>query len=174
MAVCHRRHCRVASSTFAIAIALLNVHPCVAVPVLPSNYSEYIDPTTPIWARYTRLPSSPPVSRELTLVFSDEFNGTWLANRSWSPSQTVPPEANKKWSATYQLNSDTYGETFLHPQMVSVSNGTLHLGGRHEQFGGAGFLGAQLTTWNKFCFQGGYLEVRAGQPSSSACLICFG
>ena len=146
---------------------LLHVQPLLAavpvLPVLPANQSSFIDPTTPIFARYTRLPGSPPSGRELTLVFSDEFNGTWLANRSWSPMQTVPREAENKWSATYQLNSDTYGETFLHPQMVSVSNGTLHLAGQQEQFGGAGYLGAQLTTWNKFCFQGGYLEVSTRQ-----------
>ena len=96
----------------------------------------------------------------MTLVFSDEFNATWLANRSWSPSATVPREAQRKWSATYQLNSDTYGETFLYPSMVSASDGLLHLGARQQRFGGAGYLGAQLSSWDKFCFQGGYLEVR--------------
>ena len=124
-----------------------------------ASISPWIDRTTPNHAWSIQLPN---FTKPLSLVFSDEFNATWLHNRSWTPGKTVPGEGNRKWSATYQLNSDTYGETFLHPQMVSVSNGTLHLAGRHEQFGGAGYLGAQLTTCNKFCFQGGYLEVSLG------------
>ena len=130
----------------------------------PANLSNWVDPTTPAHARTAQLPGA---ATELTLVFSEEFNTTWEANRSWSPSATVPGDAGKKWSATYQLNSDTYGETFLHPQMVSASNGTLHLTARNERFGGAEFLGSQLSSWNRFCFQGGYLEVSFMLPPSA-------
>ena len=105
--------------------------------------------------------SLPGRSSPLTLVFSDEFNAVWEANRSWSPTKTIPGDGGRKWSATYQLNSDAYGQTFLHPQMVSASNGTLHLTGRHDRFGGADYLGSQLSSWNRFCYQGGYLEVCA-------------
>ena len=142
-----------------MAMLMLLVGSAMATePVVVPNISSWVDPTTPAFDYERKLPGFPP----MTLVFSEEFNATWLSNRSWTPSQTMPKgEANRKWSATYQLNSDTYGETFLHPEMISASDGKLHLAAQHQEFGGAGYLGAQLTTWNKFCFQGGYMEVRA-------------
>ena len=150
-------------------MGLLSLLPALAAASsLPFNLSEYVDPTTPAFALQTSTPDQP--HRELTIVFSDEFNVTWEGNRSWTPTTTVPgAAAQKKWSATYQLNTDSYGATFLHPQMVTASNGTLHLRGREERYGGAAYLGAQLTTWNRVCFQGGYLEVCAPiSPSSYA------
>ena len=129
-----------------------------------TNLSFWVDPTTPYFARSTSLVN---YTNNLTLVFSEEFNATWAANRTWNATYTLPGEANHKWSATYQLNSDTYGDTFLHPQMLYTSNSTLHLTARHERFGGAGFLGSQLSSWNRFCFQGGYLEVSFRLPPSS-------
>ena len=130
--------------------------------------ASWVDPTTPRAARTARVPGQ---SSPLQLVFSEEFNQDWLANRTWSPEATLPTDARRKWSATYQLNTDTYGATFLHPQMVSASNGTLHLSAQHAKFGGADYLGAQLSSWNRFCFQGGYLEVSfklPGRPRGEA------
>ena len=103
----------------------------VVTTTAPANVSTFVDPTTPLFAQHRTLPDQP--NRTLTIVFSDEFNATWEGNRTWTPSTTVPgAAAQKKWSATYQLNTDSYGATFLHPQMVTASNGTLHLNARDE------------------------------------------
>ena len=126
---------------------------------------DYVDPTTPPSEQFKVVPGHG--GRPLQLVFSDEFNVDWPANRSWSPTSTVPDRPRnmpQPWSATYTLNTDTYGQTFVHPQMVDASDGVLHLRARKQKFGGADYLGAQLTTWNKLCYQGGYLEVAFKLP----------
>ena len=51
--------------------------------------------------------------------------------------------------------------------MIFAANGTLHLTARDERFGGAEYLGSQLTSWDRFCFQGGYLEVSFRLPPSA-------
>ena len=38
---------------------------------------------------------------------------------------------------------------------------------REQRFGGAQYLGAQLSSWNRFCYQGGYLEVSFMMPPSA-------
>ena len=93
----------------------------------------------------------------MALVFSDEFEYT-PGNSSWRDSN--------KWSATYGLNSDTYGETFLHPSMVTTANGSLNIIAQKQRLGGADYLGGQLSSWNRFCYQGGFLEVSFRLPGS--------
>ena len=92
---------------------------------------------------------------ELQLVFSDEF-------------QTAPAGPTgidlDKWSPTEAIDTDTYGDTYLSPRLVSVANGSLNLSAADQGHASAGYTGAQVTSWNKFCYTGGYLEVRYKMP----------
>lgn len=119
----------------------------------------WVDPHTPQDVR-TIVP--PMAAGPMNLVFSDEFEEDWPSNRTWTPNEGGV--LSKKWAATYQLNTDTYGDTFLHPSMISASGGTLRINGTKQQFGGADYIGGQLTSWNRFCYQGGYLEVKYKLP----------
>ena len=120
-------------------------------------------------------------------VFSDEFYPSsytklpfYYSNNTQEARQNGACAGNGQcpWTATYQLNSDTNGETFMHPEMVKVTadgagceSGCLNISAEHAGFGGAGYLGGQLSSWNLLCYQGGYLEVRfqlPGQPREAA------
>ncbi|KAL3900982.1 MAG: hypothetical protein SGPRY_012359 [Prymnesium sp.] len=64
----------------------------------------------------------------LELTFSDEFEYA-EDDASWKDGP--------KWRASYGLNSDTYGETFLHPSMLSAANGTLRISASKQRLAGA-------------------------------------
>ena len=50
--------------------------------------------------------------------------------------------------------------------MVTAGNGSLNIIARKQRLGGADYLGGQLSSWNRFCYQGGYLEVSFRLPGS--------
>ena len=55
---------------------------------------------------------------ELQLVFSDEFQ----------TAHAGPTGIDlDKWSPTEAIDTDTYGDTYLSPRLVSVANGSLNL-----------------------------------------------
>lgn len=85
--------------------------------------------------------------QELHLTFSDEFEYQPNAT-GWEIHSQAP---NLKWTATHALDSDTYDETFLHPSMVTVVNGSLNITGKLQRVGGGSYLGGQLSSWNRFC-----------------------
>ena len=92
---------------------------------------------------------------ELQLVFSDEFQ----------TAHAGPTGIDlDKWSPTEAIDTDTYGDTYLSPRLVSVANGSLNLSAADQGHASAGYTGAQVTSWNKFCYTGGYLEVRYKMP----------
>ena len=98
-----------------------------------------------------------------TLVFSDEFNQTI---RPGGYNTTTTPGRHEKWSATANLDTDAQGQTFLDPGQLQAANGTLIVTGVPGTVSGSQWLGGQLSTWNRVCFQGGYLEVRYRSPGS--------
>ena len=114
-------------------------------------------------------------------VFSDEFypdsypHVPFYYPNSTGEARKAPCAGNGRcpWTATYQLNSDTNGETFMHPSMVRATDGPgcetgcLNITATTPGFGGASYMGGQLSSWDLMCYQGGYLEVRfqlPGQP----------
>ena len=100
----------------------------------------------------------------LTLVFSDEFNQT--IRPGGYNTTTTPAGRHEKWSATANLDTDAQGQTFLDPGQLQSANGTLIVTGVPGTVSGSQWLGGQLSSWNRVCFQGGYLEVRYRSPGS--------
>ena len=98
----------------------------------------------------------------LTLVFSDEFNKT--IRPGGYNTTTTRAGRHEKGSATANLDSDAKGQTFLDPRQLQAANGTLIITGVPGTLSGSRWLGGQLSSWNRVCFQGGYLEVRYRSP----------
>ena len=48
----------------------------------------------------------------------------------------------------------------MSPDYLVVQDGVLNITAAQAKFEAADYLGAQLTTWNRVCFQGGFLEAR--------------
>ena len=104
------------------------------------------DPTSPAFAL-----SSSIGGELLTLVFSDEFNET--IKPGGYNTTTTPAGRQEKWSATANLDTDAQGQTFLDPGQVQAANGTLIVTGQHGTVSGSQWLGGQLSSWNRVCFQ---------------------
>lgn len=120
--------------------------------------TDWVDPKTPQDKRRFTVPGT---TKQLKAVFTDEFEEVWLSNRTIDPSNT---SLSPKWTATYHLDTDSYGATFMHPSMISAAEGKLNIEAHKQKFAGADFLAGQLSSWNNFCFQGGYLEVNYKLP----------
>jgi hypothetical protein len=138
----------------------------LVVSLLLVGSEPWVDPSTPRSALKFKVPGWD--GPTLDAVFTDEFTESWSANRTIDPSDTA---LSRKWTATYHLDTDSYGATFMHPSMISAADGKLNLEAHMQKFAGADYLGGQLSSWNSFCFQGGYLEVRyklPGQPREKA------
>lgn len=105
-----------------------------------------------------------------TLVFSDEFERDHCRGADCYPTMITWDAAyaqpGVKWTATNTLSMDAFGDSFMHPMMISVQNGSLAIEAQKQRYQGAQYLGGQLTTWNRACFQGGYLEVKYKNPGS--------
>ena len=52
------------------------------------------------------------------------------------------------------------------PENLHVADGALNITGEKRNYMGASYAGGQLTTWNRMCYQGGYLEVRYQPPGA--------
>ncbi|KAG6910955.1 hypothetical protein DXG01_006009 [Tephrocybe rancida] len=120
-----------------------------------------IDEETPVDARY-RV-SSRDGSRML-LVFSDEFN---TDGRSFYPGDDPYWEAadlhywidglNGLFQATNNLE-------WYDPSAVTTENGALVITFSQMRTHDLQYQGGLISTWNKFCFTGGYIEVSAQLP----------
>ena len=116
---------------------------------------ELVDPETPLGARTITKDGE-----NMVLVMSDEFNvdtSNYTDKVAWNSSVAEPAV---KWTASNTLSYDAFGDSFMHPGMLEARNGSLHVSAAKVKFESADYVGGQLTSWNRVCFQGGYLEVR--------------
>ncbi len=95
------------------------------------------------------------VTVALTLVWSDEFDGTGAPSSS-------------KWG--YDLGAGGWGNSELQyytnrTDNASVSNGTLKITLKAESYSGSSYTSARLLTKDKFSFKYGKIEVRAKLPA---------
>ena len=79
----------------------------------------------------------------------------------WNASSEQP---FVKWTASNSLSYNTYGDSYMLPSALRVEDGVLNITGTKRSHLGASYIGGQLTTWNRMCYQGGYLEVRYKAP----------
>ncbi|OLY84763.1 putative beta-glucan synthesis-associated protein [Smittium mucronatum] len=112
-----------------------------------------IDPDTPVTKR-SFISSS---GKAWGLVFSDEFNKD---GRSFSPGE------DKVWESQDLWYWPTNNLEFLKHPNAYTKNGNLLLKLENvTSEPNLNFTSGMVNTWNKLCFQGGYLEVNVSFPS---------
>ncbi|KAH7322095.1 glycoside hydrolase family 16 protein [Rhizoctonia solani] len=124
------------------------------VPELPSHRG-LIDADTPK-SVYTRTSLTDGTTYEL--VFSDEFN---VEGRSFYPGD------DPYWEAVDLHYWSTNNLEWYDPAQVTTTGGSLRieLSAKHEH--NLNYTGGMLSSWNKFCFTGGYIEANVSLPGSS-------
>ena len=114
-----------------------------------------IDQDTP-QSVYDRV--SPVDQSEWHLVFSDEFN---------TPGRTFYPGDDPFWQAYEGWYSGTNDYEYYSPDAINTTDdGYLQISFEERQTHNLNFRSGMLQSWNKMCFTGAYLEIRAQLPGS--------
>ena len=115
-----------------------------------------IDPDTPQDA-YTRV-SLHDSSQTFDLVFSDEFN---VDNRTFYPGD------DPYWEAVDLHYWATNNLEWYDPASVTTQGGSLMITLMEKETHDLNYQGGMITSWNKFCFTGGYVEASVQLPGVS-------
>ncbi|KAB5589699.1 Beta-glucan synthesis-associated protein SKN1 [Ceratobasidium theobromae] len=124
------------------------------VPEIPGNHG-LIDKDTPESA-LTHI--SLEDGSEWDLVFSDEFN---TEGRSFYPGD------DPYWEAVDLHYWGTNNLEWYSPDMITTSNGFLNVTLDKHQWRGKDYKGGMMSSWNKFCFTGGYFVANVSLPGTS-------
>ncbi|DBA01290.1 TPA: hypothetical protein N0F65_001795 [Lagenidium giganteum] len=91
------------------------------------------------------------------LIFSDEFNNS---------KRKFEAGFDRKWTAIDQRDTSNMGQHYFLPQAVQADKGSLIIttSKPKTRYRGAKYVSGSLQTWNKFCFTGGFVEVKAILP----------
>lgn len=112
-----------------------------------------IDPDTPQSAYSKR--SWVDSSVELELVFSDEFN---------VEGRTFYPGDDPYWEAVDLHYWATNNLEWYDPQAITTQGGNLVITLEQKMTHNLSYQGGMMSTWNKFCFTGGYIEANVSLP----------
>lgn len=112
-----------------------------------------IDPDTPPSA-YSK-PSWNDPSTSMELVFSDEFN---------VDGRTFYPGDDPYWEAVDLHYWETNNLEWYDPAAITTSEGSLVITLEQKETHGLNYQGGMMSTWNKFCFTGGYIEANVSLP----------
>ncbi|CAE6396751.1 unnamed protein product [Rhizoctonia solani] len=124
------------------------------IPVMTGNFG-LIDSDTPKEA-YTR--TSIDDGSEWDLVFSDEFN---TDGRSFYPGD------DPFWEAVDLHYWGTNNLEWYDPEAVTTGGGHLNITMRKMRTHDLNYQGGLISSWNKFCFTGGYIEANVSLPGKS-------
>jgi beta-glucanase (GH16 family) len=113
--------------------------------------------------------SSPPGYTSTQLIFDDQFTGTTLNTTKWN---TFMARQGSRWIGPdgYSATGINTHQTFFDPARVVVNNGlsiTMTYDPTYSEDGWNTRSGC-ITTWNKFTFSSGYVQVKAEMPDSTA------
>jgi beta-glucanase (GH16 family) len=123
------------------------------VPIVVSQI-HLKDPDTPANAQTW----TSPVTRDTYhLVFSDEFE---VEGRTFWPNDDPFWEAVDIW---YGATGDYEWYT---PEQINTTNGYLQITLEDKPMHNLNFRSGMLQSWNKFCFQGGYIEFSVVLPGA--------
>ncbi|KAF7784634.1 hypothetical protein Agabi119p4_799 [Agaricus bisporus var. burnettii] len=125
------------------------------VPEMAGNWG-LIDLATPRTAYKKQAFNDP--SQEMTLVFSDEFD---------VDGRTFYPGDDPYWEAVDLHYWQTNNLEWYDPEAITTKNGSLQISLSRKQTHGLNFQGGMMTTWNKFCFTGGYFEAAVRLPGTT-------
>ncbi|PWN52664.1 beta-glucan synthesis-associated [Violaceomyces palustris] len=92
------------------------------------------------------------------LVFSDEFN---------QEGRTFWPGDDPYWEAVDIYYAATHDFEWYSPEAVNTSDGALLITMEAHPTHNLNFRSGMVQSWNKFCFQGGYIEFSIKQPGSA-------
>ncbi|EPQ59119.1 glycoside hydrolase family 16 protein [Gloeophyllum trabeum ATCC 11539] len=121
------------------------------IPSLPGDYG-IIDAETPKEA-YTK--TSWADGSELQLVFSDEFN---------VDGRTFWPGDDPYWEAVDLHYWETNNIEWYSPDQITTQDGSLVITLERKASHNLNYQGGMMSTWNKFCFTGGYIETNVELP----------
>lgn len=148
-------------SVTALAVAAASVHARVPEGIY-HGMTEWIDPDTPEQAHFLQVPLGPETfgnGDNLTyqLIFSDEFEDS---------KRKFETGFDRKWTAIDQLDTTNMGQHYFLPQAVQVDKGNLIIttSKPKKEYRNTKYVSGSLQGWNKFCFTGGFIEVRAILP----------
>lgn len=110
---------------------------------------------TPDWAQ-TR--TSLYDGKQLQLVFSDEFN---------TDGRTFYPGDDPYWSAVDLHYWGTNNLEWYDPSSITTKGGALQITLSEKPSHNLNYTGGMMTSWNQFCFTGGYLEVAVTLPGQA-------
>lgn len=124
------------------------------VPAMDPNFAQLIDKDTPqqdfAW-------TNPLDSSHYHLVFSDEFE---------QEGRTFWPGDDPFWEAVDLHYWVTGDYEWYSPEAINTTNGYLNLWMERKETHELNFQSGMLQSWNKFCFQGGYIEASVILPGS--------
>lgn len=112
------------------------------------------DPETPSQAQAW---TSPITNDKYHLVFSDEFN---------TEGRTFWPNDDPFWEGADIWYGATADYEWYTPEQINTTNGHLQITLTEQPMHNLNFRSGMLQSWNKFCFQGGYIEFSAILPGS--------
>ncbi|KAI6047520.1 glycoside hydrolase family 16 protein [Pisolithus marmoratus] len=92
---------------------------------------------------------------EMELVFSDEFN---------VPGRTFWPGDDPYWEAVDLHYWETNNLEWYSPEALVTKDGYLQVTLSQKNTHDLSYQGGMMSTWNKFCFTGGYVEVNVSLP----------
>ncbi|KAI5481578.1 glycoside hydrolase family 16 protein [Pseudohyphozyma bogoriensis] len=95
---------------------------------------------------------------EYSLVFSDEFN---------TDGRTFWPGDDPWWEALDLNYWQTKDLEWYDPDAIITRNGNLEITLTEQPINNLSFRSGMLSSWNKFCFTGGIMEVRVSLPGTS-------
>lgn len=121
------------------------------VPRIPGN-AALLDADTP---RSAHTKVSPHDGSSLTLVFSDEFN---------TPGRTFWPGDDPYWEAVDLHYWETNNLEWYDPTAITTDDGALVITLSQKATHDLNYQGGMMSTWNKFCFTGGYIEANVSLP----------
>ncbi|KAK0496775.1 glycoside hydrolase family 16 protein [Armillaria luteobubalina] len=136
------------------AFDALGVNGSGQVPVMPGNRG-LIDVDTPASAhtKQSRQDQS-----EWRLVFSDEFN---------TDGRTFYPGDDPYWEAVDLHYWATNNMEWYDPAAVTTTGGHLAITLSQQETHDLDYQGGLVSTWNKFCFTGGYIEASVQLPGAN-------
>ncbi|KAJ2712142.1 beta-glucan synthesis-associated protein, partial [Coemansia spiralis] len=124
-------------------------HSSVGQPLVPPALP--IDPDSPPGLAWTSIEN-----KRWPLVFSDEFE---------KDGRTFGPGEDPTWEAVDLWYWPTRNQEWYDPHHATTAGGSLVITlQRNESHPGLPYTSSMLQSWNKRCFQGGYLEVRVSLP----------
>lgn len=113
---------------------------------------DLVDPDTPLEA-HTRLNMR--TGKKMRLVFSDEFNKD---GRSFYPGDDPFFRAEN----LHYWQTENY--EWYHPQAITTRDGNLRITLSQQREHNLNFRGGMMSSWNMFCFRGGYIEANVSLP----------